>query len=283
LRGKRGEEKMKVKDGMSSPVITEDEDTSVTIIARDMELSEVGSVVITREDKPVGIVTDRDISIKICAKMGTPGEVTVKGIMTATLITIEPEAPVEKACELLAENDIRRLPVMESDKLVGIISVRNILAGAPEHVQRFYPAEGELVSERLEVGDVMTLRVITADEDTIVSKISKDMEEYGIGGVVILRGGKPVGMVTDGDIASKVIMNDKNASEIKAKEIMYSPLSTIGPDAPVEKACGIMAAKKIRRMPVMDEDKLVGIISVRNILTRSPGHVQRFYPGGMKR
>ncbi|RCV63913.1 CBS domain-containing protein [Methanophagales archaeon] len=270
---------MKVKDVMSSPVITEDEDTSVTIVARDMELSEIGSVVITREDKPVGIVTDRDISIKICAKMGTPGEVTVKGIMTAPLITIGPEAPVEKACELLAENDIRRLPVMENDKLVGIISVRNILTGAPEHVQRFYPAEGELVSERLEVGDVMTREVITEDEDTIVSKISKTMEESGIGGVVILKGGKPVGMVSDGDIASKVIMNDKNASEIKAKEIMCSPLVSIGPDAPVEKACGIMAAKEIRRMPVMDEDKLVGIISVRNILTRSPGHVHKFYPG----
>jgi CBS domain-containing protein len=270
---------MKVKDVMSSPVITEDEDTSVTVIARDMELSEIGSVVITREDKPVGIVTDRDISIKICAKMGTPGEVTVKGIMTSPLITIEPEAPVEKACELLAENDIRRLPVMENDKLEGIISVRNILTGAPEYVQRFYPAEDELVSERLEVGDVMTLAVITEDEDAPVSKISKDMEESEIGSVVITRGGKPVGVVTDTDIASKVIMKDKKASEIKAKEIMCSPLITIGPDAPVEKACGIMAAKGIRRMPVMDEDKLVGIISVRNILTRSPGHVHKFYPG----
>ena len=269
---------MKVKDVMSSPVITEDEDTSVTIIAGDMELSEIGCVVITREDKPVGIVTDRDISIKICAKMGTPGEVTAKGIMTSPLITIGPEASVETACELMAGNDIRRLPVMDNDKLVGIISVRNILSGAPEHVQRFYPAEGELVSERLEVGDVMTLEVITEDEDTVVSKIAKDMEESGIGSVVIMKGGTPVGMVTDTDIASKVIRKDKKGSEIKAKEIMCSPLITIGPDAPVEKACGIMAAKKIRRMPVMDEDKLVGIISVRNILTRSPGHVHKFYP-----
>ncbi len=270
---------MNVKAVMSSPVITEDEDTSVVIIARDMELSEIGSVVITRGDKPVGIVTDRDITIKIRAKMDTPGEVKAKGIMVSPLITIGPEAPVEKACELLAENDIRRLPVMENDKLVGIISVRNILTGAPEYVQRFYPVEDELVSERLEVGDVMTLEVITEDEDTIVSKIAKDMDESGIGGVVIMRGGEPVGMVTDSDIASKVIMKDKKASEIKAKEIMCSPLSTIGPDAPLEKACGIIAAKKIRRMPVMDEDKLVGIISVRNILTRSPEYVHEFYPG----
>ena len=55
------------------------------------------------------------------------------------MITIAPEAPLEKACELMAENDIRRLPVMENDKLVGIISVRNILTKAPKHVRKFYP------------------------------------------------------------------------------------------------------------------------------------------------
>lgn len=67
---------MKVEDVMSSPVITEDEDVSVTIISEDMELSGIGSVVITTEDKPVGIVTDRDIMIKICATRRT-GKVKV--------------------------------------------------------------------------------------------------------------------------------------------------------------------------------------------------------------
>jgi CBS domain-containing protein len=270
---------MKVKDVMSSPVITEDVDTSVVILSRDMELSEIGSVVITKDDKPVGIVTDRDIAIKICEIVETPGEVKAKGIMSSPLITIGPEAPVGVASELLAENDIRRLPVMENDKLVGIISVRNILTGTPEYVQKFYPAEGELIQGRLEVGDVMTLEVINEDEATPISKISEDMEESGIGSVVITKGDKLVGMVTDRDIVSKVVMKDKKASEIEAKEIMCSPLITIGPGTPLEKACGIMATKGIRRMPVMDGDTLVGIISVRNILTRAPGHVKMFYPG----
>ena len=67
---------MKVEDVMSSPVITEDEDVSVTIISRDIELPGIGSVVITSEDKPVGIVTDRNIMIKICATRRT-GKVKV--------------------------------------------------------------------------------------------------------------------------------------------------------------------------------------------------------------
>ncbi len=80
-------------------------------------------------------------------------------------------------------------------------------------------------------------------------------------------------------MAIKVIMKDKKASEIKAKEIMSSPLITIGPEAPLEKACELMAKKGIRRMPVLENDELVGIISVRNILTRAPKHVRKFYPG----
>ncbi len=132
--------------------------------------------------------------------------------------------------------------------------------------------------EILEVWDVMTPKVVTEDEDTAVTKLSRDMEVTGIGSVVITKAGKPIGIVTDRDIAIKVIMKDRKASEITAKEIMSSPLITIEPDAPVEKACELMANKGIRRLPVVEGDKLIGIISVRNILTRSPMSVNKFYP-----
>jgi len=137
-----GKEKMKVKDVMSSPVITEDEDVSVTILSRDMELSGIGSVVITKEDKPVGMVTDSDIASKIIMKDKKASEIKAKEIMSSPLITIGAGASVEKACEFLVANDMRRLPVMENDKLVGIISVRNILTRAPKHVKKFYPVDG---------------------------------------------------------------------------------------------------------------------------------------------
>jgi CBS domain-containing protein len=134
--------------------------------------------------------------------------------------------------------------------------------------------------EILEVGDVMTHEVITEDEDASVTIISNDMEQSGIGSVVITKGGKPVGIITDRDIAIKVIMKDRKPSKIKAKEIMSSPLITIEPYEPMEKACKLLAEKDIRRLPVMEGDELVGIISVRNVLTRNPTCVKRFYPGG---
>ncbi|MBN1763327.1 MAG: CBS domain-containing protein [Methanomicrobia archaeon] len=135
-----------------------------------------------------------------------------------------------------------------------------------------------MATEMLEVGDVMTPEVIAEDEKTRVTKLSTEMEMAGIGSVVITREGKPVGIVTDRDIALKVCAMKRNPDDVTAKEIMSSPLLTIEPDASLEKACKLMADKGIRRLPVVEGDTLVGIISVRNILTRNPTCVHKFYP-----
>ncbi len=134
--------------------------------------------------------------------------------------------------------------------------------------------EGEI----LEVGDVMTPKVLTADVDAPVTNLSKEMEISGLGSIVITKSGKPIGIVTDRDIAIKVIMHDRKGSEIKAKEIMSSPLVSIEPGVLLEKACTVLAENGIRRMPVIEDGELLGIISVRNVLTRNPTCVKRFYP-----
>jgi len=140
--------KMKVRDIMSTPIITEEGDTGVIKIAKDMADLEVGSVVITSEGKPAGIITERDIALKVLLKYrGRRGsEVKAKEIMSCPLVTIKPEATVEEACELASTENIKRLPVVESGVLIGIISVRNILTRKPEYVKRFYPEVRVLAS-----------------------------------------------------------------------------------------------------------------------------------------
>lgn len=129
--------KMRVKEIMSSPAITEDEDASVNRILKHMEQSRVGSVVITKEGKSVGITVDYDIAAKVILKDRNPDEVRAKEIMSSPLITVESDASVEEACGLLARKGIRRLPVIEEGELVGVISIRNILTGESEHVRKY--------------------------------------------------------------------------------------------------------------------------------------------------
>ena len=128
----------------------------------------------------------------------------------------------------------------------------------------------------LEVKDVMTYPAITEDEDVSIAAISKCMKRSGIGSVVITKEGNPVGVVTDRDIVIKVIMKNRNPDTVKAKEIMASPLVTIEVDASIMGACKVLIEKGIRRLLVIDDGELVGIVSLRNILTGEPLHVRKY-------
>jgi CBS domain-containing protein len=129
----------------------------------------------------------------------------------------------------------------------------------------------------MKVKDMMSRPIITEDEETPVTKIAEDMEELGIGSVVITKEGKPTGIITERDIALKALLKNKRASEVKAKEIMSFPLATIEPEATIEEACQLAARKRIKRLPVVDNDVAIGIVSIRDLLTRKPEYVREFY------
>jgi CBS domain-containing protein len=130
-------ELLEVRDIMTYPAITEDEDVSVAEIAKCMKMSGISCVVITKEDNPVGIVTDRDVVTKVIMKGRDPGEVKAKEIMSSPLMTIESDASLGRAGKVLIEKGIRRLPVIENGELVGIVSLRNIVTREPLHVRKY--------------------------------------------------------------------------------------------------------------------------------------------------
>ena len=130
-------ELLEVRDIMTYPAITEDEDVSVAEIAKCMKMSGISCVVITKEDNPVGIVTDRDVVTKVIMKGRNPGEVKAKEIMSSPLMTIESDASLGRAGKVLIEKGIRRLPVIENGELVGIVSLRNIVTREPLHVRKY--------------------------------------------------------------------------------------------------------------------------------------------------
>ncbi|MBN1763328.1 MAG: CBS domain-containing protein [Methanomicrobia archaeon] len=129
----------------------------------------------------------------------------------------------------------------------------------------------------MKVKDIMSRPIIAEDEETLVTKIAEDMEELGIGSVVITKDGKPTGIITERDIALKALLKNRRASEVKAREIMTSPLVTIDPEDSVEEACKLAARKRIKRLPVVENGVPVGIVSIRDLLTRKPEYVREFY------
>ncbi|MGG1398258.1 CBS domain-containing protein [Bacillus salipaludis] len=91
-------------------------------VAVKMKELNVGAIPIVDNDKLVGMITDRDIVLR-CVAEKHPASSKVEDIMSSDLITVSPDASSREAAKLMAEHQIRRLPVVEGDKLVGIVSL----------------------------------------------------------------------------------------------------------------------------------------------------------------
>ncbi len=127
---------MLVKDVMSSPVVTmdENEDSNKAAIAMDRE--DLGAVIVTNQaGKSIGIITERDLVIRVLAKNLKPDTIKAKEIMTTPLVTIEPDATITEAARRMNRLDIRRLGVIYKGNLVGIISSKDVLGVMPELIE----------------------------------------------------------------------------------------------------------------------------------------------------
>jgi len=136
--------RMLVKDVMTSPVITIDEDDSVTKAAQLMDQHNVGCIIVTsKQGKPLGIITERDLVSRVLAKNVQTSKLTAKEVMTSPLITVDPDETLSEAARRMSRLNIRRLGVIYKGNLVGIVSSKDILAVTPELI--------ELIQERARI------------------------------------------------------------------------------------------------------------------------------------
>ena len=128
--------RMIVKDVMSSPVLTTDEEVPSNKIANVMNENKLGCVIVTNKDgKPLGIITERDLVVRVLAKNLQPAKVKAIDIMTSPLVTIDPEATISDAAKRMSRLDVRRLGVLYRGDLIGLISSKDILGVMPELVE----------------------------------------------------------------------------------------------------------------------------------------------------
>jgi len=116
-----------VGEYMSSPVLRIDSDASVQEAAILMEKSHVGSLIIEKHGDDIGILTERELSQKVLAKGGKPEEMKVSDIM-ASIQSMDRYMPIEEANRFMHKNKIRHLAVTDDDKIVGLLSVKDLVA-----------------------------------------------------------------------------------------------------------------------------------------------------------
>ncbi len=117
---------MKVREMMTTDVASATPDTTLEEIATMMRDEDTGAIPVLDEGELVGIVTDRDIVIRCIAEGRNPSEVTAEDVMSTDLETIDADADVEEASRLMAEKQVRRLPVVENGRFSGMLSLGDL-------------------------------------------------------------------------------------------------------------------------------------------------------------
>jgi CBS domain-containing protein len=120
------------------------------------------------------------------------------------------------------------------------------------------------------VHDAMTSSVITVDPKTSVAQAAKIMSQESIGSLIIKSNSEPEGLITESDIISKVVSRDIKASQLKVGEVMTKNLIKIDPGSHLHEAARIMAKNNIRRLPVVNNGVLVGILTSTDVMMVSP-------------
>lgn len=152
---------MKVSDVMTRATVTDTPDDTLADAASKMWEQQTGSLLVLEDDKVIGIFTERDL-LKAIARGQDPKLVQVKDAMTGEVTTIAPDRKLREAAAIMASKWIRHLPVVEDDRVVGVISQRDLVGvfaqglEEPETLERL--SEGKLVRTRrlirIEAGDL---------------------------------------------------------------------------------------------------------------------------------
>jgi CBS domain-containing protein len=117
---------MQLRDIMQGSPITASKSDTVAAAARRMRDANVGCLIITNSSQPAGIVTDRDLVIRCAGGGHAPESCTVEHHMTAPLITARPDMDLLEAVHLMTEKQVKRLPIVEGERLTGIVSFADV-------------------------------------------------------------------------------------------------------------------------------------------------------------
>ena len=121
----------------------------------------------------------------------------------------------------------------------------------------------------MKVKELMSTNIASVSPNTSIADIARSMKRNNVGSVPVCKGGKVVGIVTDRDIVLRQIAMDKNLENSKAEDVMTSGISSAHPDMDIHDAAKLMSDMQIRRLPVIDNGNLVGMLALGDIAVHS--------------
>lgn len=121
----------------------------------------------------------------------------------------------------------------------------------------------------MQVKELMSKNIASVTPDTPIIEVAKIMKKMNIGSVPVCEGDKVIGILTDRDIVLREVAMGKNIEGVTAKDVMTVGISTAAPEMDVHEAAKLMADKQVRRLPVVEEDRLIGMLALGDLAVRT--------------
>jgi CBS domain-containing protein len=128
----------------------------------------------------------------------------------------------------------------------------------------------------LEAQDIMVDKVITANKDASLEHAVELMNEHEIGCLVIVENEKPIGIITERDLLKRCLAKSKELRGMKVSDVMSRPLVVVGPKTEIEEAAKVMCEKRIKKLPIVEEGRLRGLITLTDILRIQPQLIRMY-------
>ena len=242
---------LKVGNFMTHEPIAVDSDILFPVAISIMANNGIGNLIIKENNKPSSLLTEREILSYLVRRGEIPIE-PIKNVLTQSFTPISPTMSILDAAKLMISKK-KRLLVFENEKLVGIITASDMLRG-------FRKTGGNPSLDK-----VMSTKVYECVYTDSIFKAIKLMYQKRIGSVIITKRGVPYGIFTERDLLVNVL-TQKVALTEQVRSYCSSPLVTAKVDIQGNDAARLMASKKIKRLGLTEKDKIVGIITARDLV-----------------
>jgi len=233
---------------------------SILEVMGKMVAEDVGRIMITDNDVPVGIFTEKDVLRRVINANIDIRKTDIKTVMTSPVRAVREETHIVDAFSRMYRGKYRHLLVRgRRGKIIGIVSMRRILNLAVEL--------GQGMSETRTLGDITLSTIASVQRSASVEETIDLMVKQSSGAVIVTAQNKPVGIFTERDVLKRVATKDMNLTETAIEQVMTAPLLSMPHSALVGDVLAEMYRRDIRNMPVSGtQGELLGLVAMPEIL-----------------
>lgn len=248
---------------MSRDVATVSPEETVASAARLMAERNISCIIVLEGGSVVGILTETDLLKRVVVHQGNQAKIKVAEVMSCPVEGIEePDLSIFDASLMMEAKGFKHLPVLEDRRLVGIVTQTDLTrALVSYHVYK-------------SVAEIMSRDVATVQCKATVAEAAEIMSSRNISCIVVLQGEKVAGVVTQRDLLKRIVASQQDAAKVRVEEIMSCPVISSPADNSLFSAGRIMERMHVRRLVVMEDDRLCGIVTQTNLFKAAKEEMQ---------